>query len=54
MTTRAKKTKNKGEISVRGPTYDRLRDYCRRHGVQMKSVVDDLLIKALDEQENKN
>ncbi len=38
------------QVSVRGETYDRLREYCRKHGVQMRTVIDDIVNAGLDKQ----
>ena len=53
MTPRPPRKQNRGEVSVRGSTFEKLRAYCRKHGVQMRSVVDELLIKALDAESKK-
>lgn len=44
----SKKEPKTPQISVRGPTYDRLRDYCRKHGVQIRTIIDDVINRALD------
>lgn len=49
MPKKTNSDRNRHEISVRGTTYDALRAYCRRHNVQMRSVIDELIAKALDE-----
>ena len=43
----------KNEISIRSATYDKLRAYCRKHTVQMRSVVYELVTAAIDEAERK-
>lgn len=52
--TMAIKQKNQHQVSVKGETRDRLRDYCRRHGVQMRSVIDDIINRALDAEEKRS
>lgn len=52
MPKKTNSDRNRHEISIRGATYDRLRDYCRRQGVQLRSVVDELIQQALDEKGN--
>lgn len=44
----------KNEIAVRERTYQRLHDYARRQGTQLRVVVDDLINRILDEEERKN
>ena len=52
MTTERPPTKRKrGQISVRGSTYDKLRAYARRHGTLVDPTVDAIITKWLDEQE---
>ena len=41
----------KPAISVRAETFAKLRDYARKHGTQVRTVVDDLILKALVEKE---
>ncbi len=49
----ATKQANQKQVSVRGTTYDKLRAYCRKHGENMRSVVDGLVNQALDAAEKK-
>ncbi len=39
----------KAQVSVREETFNALRKYCRKHGVNMRSVVDDIINAGLDE-----
>lgn len=36
------------QVSIRGSTYRRLREYCRQHGTQVRTVVDSLVLQLLD------
>lgn len=47
------KAPKKPAISVRPETFDKLRTYARSHGVQIRSVVDDLVNAAIDEAERR-
>lgn len=49
--TNERPPRKRGQISVRGTTYDKLRAYARRHGTQVDPTVDAIITKWLDEQE---
>lgn len=49
-----KRPPKKPAISVRAETFAKLREYARKHGTQVRTVVDDLILKALAEQEGGN
>lgn len=46
--------KVRADIAIRERTYQRLHDYARRQGTQLRVVVDDLINRILDEEERKN
>lgn len=46
--------KVRADITIRERTYQRLHDYARRRGTQLRVVVDDLINRILDEEERKN
>jgi hypothetical protein len=39
------------QVSIRGETRDKLRAYCRKHGVQMRTVIDDLIMRSIAAEE---
>ena len=54
MTKKTKPPPKSTQVSVRGETFDKLRAYCRAHGVQIKTVVDSLILQAIDERAKEN
>lgn len=46
--------KTEPQIAIRETTYKRLHDYARRQGTQLRVVVDDLINRILDAEEQKN